>query len=94
MMYTHVCFSLLPPRLTASGERTHALPQAPECTDSTGLPKKAAGKAEQACFFFSFPSQSRHQITPVLLFISKYVTKMKKRVISLRCRWLFTIAWG
>lgn len=28
----------------ASGEREDALPQTPECTDSTGLFKEAAGK--------------------------------------------------
>lgn len=51
MMYAHISPSPPPPSprvpLTASGERPHALPQTAECTDSTGLLKKAAGKPEQ-----------------------------------------------
>ena len=34
---------------TASGEREDALPQTPECTDSTGLLKEAAGENSSPC---------------------------------------------
>ena len=34
---------------TASGEREDALPQTPECTDSTGLLKEAAGENSAQC---------------------------------------------
>lgn len=46
---------------TASGERADALPQAPECTDRTGLFKEAAGTDPSGhtlklCLFSQFPS--------------------------------------